>query len=118
VDFQLKQGIIVFSYNCKISLQFCELNFAWICQTPCVILLCSSRNWNFGWKYWSLGDDLVQLLHTASNCFNYLVGYDLHQLYSMTLLLILFCVMFHLIILLFKWDVTPNGWFLILQRCL
>jgi len=30
-----------------------------------VLLLCSSGNWSFEWKYWSLGDDLVHfhILH-------------------------------------------------------
>jgi len=45
---------------------------------PCVVLLCSSRNWSFEWKYWSLGDDLVHFHILHLFCFN-LVGYDLYQ---------------------------------------
>ena len=45
---------------------------------PFVLLLCSSGNWSFEWKYWSWGDSLVHFHILHFKCFN-LVGYDLYQ---------------------------------------
>jgi len=81
IAFKFKESILILirSINICKSVEIYFLNSTiWICQPPPprVILLCSSENWNFGRKYWSLGDDLVQLSHIAFNCFN-LVGYGL-----------------------------------------
>jgi len=82
IAFKFKESILILIRSINIYnyvLLLCW-NSEFVCQTPLVLLLCSSRNWSFGRKYWLLGDDLVHfhILHFIS--FN-LVGYVLYQIW-------------------------------------
>jgi len=69
--------LISFINICNYVLLLCW-NSEFFCQPSLVLLLCSSRNWSFGRKYWSLGDDLVHFHILYFICFS-LMRYDLYQ---------------------------------------
>jgi len=80
-------GLSIESRNHCVFIQLLNLSANWsllwieICQPPmCYCVVFESRNWSFGQKYWSLGDDLVHFHILHFICFN-LVGYDLYQIW-------------------------------------